>query len=223
MRRFVTALISCIVLALPLGVAASGPSALAAPHKTNVSQRQPVRGALAAPQRRLPRSAGNFYLCDGNGSGSCMSLPSGACYYCFSQQALYAVGKDAGAWTWWELQGPSVGSTSNYVFKDDYIEDALAGQPTWAYILRAAPDEHGCAANAAGGAVMNYSTLGCGFDNDETWVYDPETGWVVNFGRSNDQDNWEILCNPGGGAQLTVTTRDGCSSYHEEWAIVLAS
>jgi hypothetical protein len=42
----------------------------------------------------------------------------------------------------------------------------------------------------------------------------------VNIGRSNDKDNWEVLCNPGGGNPLIITTRDACTTYHEQWGSV---
>lgn len=213
MRRLVTALLACAALALPLGVA-SGSSALAAPHRAHISQRQLGRPAGAAPHQRLAR-AGIFW-CDGDGFGSCMSLIPGGCDTC-DESALFAYGKTAGAWTWVEEPGPTVG-TGNYIFKDQSIESALAGQPTETFRLWAAQNDD-CAANLDGGAVIRFSNLGCSLDKAQTWVYDLKTDWLVNMGRSNDEDNWEILCNPGGGGQLTVTTRDSCSTYHSQWAI----
>lgn len=153
------------------------------------------------------------YWCDGNGSGSCMSLkphtgvpPVPA--------PVFAYGISAGAWQWDLYQDGNVGANT---FTYGPEENALDGLPI--YILKLHADNSDCNRNSAGGDVINT----CDFSPAEQWVSDGNTGYLVNVGRSNDQDNWEVLCNPGGGGQLLITTRDACTTYHKEWAEVIVT
>jgi hypothetical protein len=93
-------------------------------------------------------------------------------------------------------------------FTDHYIDNQLAGQP----ILKIALHFNNgyCNGNSAGADDLKI----CNGSASEQWVSDPQNAYLVNIGRSNDQDNWEVLCNPGGGARLVIGTRDSCSTFH---------
>ncbi len=188
MRKVVTALLAGIALALP---AVPAVSAQAAHYRLRVSQTA-------------------VYVCDGNGAGSCMSLEPHATPA--AGEHLISVGKSAGSWRWIEGTESDVGD-GIYTFSYGPLENQLQGQPVHTFDLNGSTAF--CAANSAGGAVINP----CSSALDQAWVFDPTTHTLVNMGRSNDQDNWEVLCNPGTGKQLLIGTRDSCSTYHEEWGI----
>lgn len=181
MRKVITALLTCAVLALPLA-------------------------AAAAASAQTP-----YYVCDGNGAGTCMSLPAHATPA--HGEHLISLGADAGAWRWIVGTESYVGDPG-YTFSYGPLENQLQGQPVFVFQLYA--NDYYCAANSDGGAVINP----CSSALDQAWVLDPANGYLVNMGRSNDKDNWEVLCNPGIGDELVIGTRDSCTTYHEEWAIV---
>jgi hypothetical protein len=192
MRKVITALLTCAVLALPLATAA-GASAQATDHQPQIQQ-------------------GPEYVCDGNGAGTCMSLPSGATPG--NGLHLISLGAVAGAWRWIVGTEAHVGDPG-YTFSYGPLENQLQGKPVYVFQLYA--DTKFCAQNAAGDAVIDP----CSSALRQAWVLDNSNGYLVNMGRSNDQDNWEVLCNPGTGKELVIGTRDSCSNYHKEWAIVL--
>jgi hypothetical protein len=146
------------------------------------------------------------YLCDGNGAGSCKSLTPGIMPAPGEQ--IFAVGESSGAWRWDFVTVSFVTSTT---FTDGFIDNALLNQPIYELQLHAAPIY--CNGNSDGGDWLK----SCDGSASELWVRDPSNGHFVNVGRSNDKDNWEVLCNPGGGAQLVIGTRDSCTPYHEAW------
>jgi hypothetical protein len=146
------------------------------------------------------------YLCDGNGAGSCKSLTPGITPAPGEQ--IFAVGESSGAWRWDVVTVSYVTSTT---FTDGYIDSALLNQPIYELHLHA--EDIYCNGNTDGGDWLK----SCDGTTSELWVRDPANGDFVNVGRSNDKDNWEVLCNPGGGNQLVIGTRDSCTTYHEEW------
>jgi len=153
------------------------------------------------------------YVCDGIGEGICMSLKAGATLA--PDENLISLGENAGAWRWIVSTVSYVGEEPGYDFSYGPLENQLEGQPVLVFKLYA--DDHYCAANSDGGAVINT----CNTSLEQAWVLDPTNHYLVNMGRSNDKDNWEVLCNPGIGDKLVIGTRDSCTTYHEEWAIVL--
>jgi hypothetical protein len=171
-----------------------------------------VTAASAQAARHRPQITQTpVYVCDGNGAGTCMSLEPHATPA--HGEHLVSVGPSAGAWRWIEGTESSVG-TAPYIFSYGPLESQLRHQPVHVFDLNGSTAY--CAANSAGGAVIN----DCSSALDQAWVFDPTTHTLVNMGRSNDEDNWEVLCNPGTGKQLVIGTRDSCSAYHEEWAVV---
>jgi hypothetical protein len=124
---------------------------------------------------------------------------------------IYAIGINNGAWKW---DVSVVDYVTSSTFTDHYIDNQLAGQP----ILKIALHFNNgyCNGNSAGADDLKI----CNGSASEQWVSDPQNAYLVNIGRSNDQDNWEVLCNPGGGARLVIGTRDSCSTYHKQWASV---
>jgi hypothetical protein len=194
MRRFVVALLSAGILAVPLALSAG-------------------IGAPAAADDTLT-FIGTGYWCDGNGAGYCTTLyPGGQGVYQGEPVEAYPV--SAGLWRWDLYRHGYVGKST---FTDGYIYNALGGLPI--YVMQLHAFTNYCERNSAGGDVVNLCASPAA--PAEEWVSDPSTGYLVNVGRSNDQDNWEVLCNPGGELQLTVTTRDACTNYHKEWAWVPA-
>jgi hypothetical protein len=172
---------------------------------------------LAAPPSlaSTPRAAGHGlalsafptagYLRDGNGAGDVASLKPKADDSV--PEPLYAIPVNGGAWKWIIIDyAPASGSRFTY----GPLSNATQGDQI--YVLQLL-DAYMCMANSAGVVISEP----CEFNARQEWVYDPPTGYWINIGRSNDQNNWEVLCNPGGGGQLVVTTRDQCSDYHEEW------
>lgn len=145
------------------------------------------------------------YLCDGNGTGSCKSLTPGIMPAAGEQ--IIAVGESS-AWRW---DFVTVSFVTNTTFTDGFIDSALLNQPIYELQLHDAPIY--CNGNTDGGDWLK----SCDGSASELWVRDPANGHFVNVGRSNDKDNWEVLCNPGGGNPLGIGTRDSCTPYHEEW------
>lgn len=191
MRRLIVALLAGTVLVLPLAAATY---AQAAQHRPRTAD-----SAVADSP---------VYVCDGDGSGSCMSLPVNGT--AAPGSPLYAVGESAGAWRWNDVVWAHVGDPG-FTFSDPYIENALLHQPVYLFQLYAKPTL--CSANSGGGDFANTCTA----LPDQMWVFDPVNHYLVNMGRSNDKDNWEVLCNPGSSSQLVIGTRDSCSTYHEQW------
>jgi hypothetical protein len=146
------------------------------------------------------------YLCDGNGVGSCRSITPGITPAPGEQ--IFGIGESSGAWRW---DFAVVGYVNSTTFTDGYIDNALNNQPIYDVYL------HGqsifCNGNTDGGDWLK----SCDGSASELWVRDPANGYFVNVGRSNEKDNWEVLCNPGGHGQLVIGTRDSCATYHEEW------
>lgn len=152
------------------------------------------------------------YICDGASQGSCASLPVGGAI--FNGANLFAIGM-GGAWRWDVV---NIG-TVNGNFTDGYINNALNGQDILQISLIDTSQGVECLANSAGGATLQT----CNFNSltpAQLWVADPAHDTLVNIGRSNDKDDWEVLCNPGGGNPLIITTRDACTTYHEQWGSV---
>jgi hypothetical protein len=162
--------------------------------------------ATAAPSESF---VGTFYICDGGGAGFCKSLVPHATP--FDLESVFAVPMNGGAWRW-DLY--DVGTVNSGTFTDHYIDTALAGLAIYNFALHADPAF--CNGNSDGGDVIKF----CSSAASEEWVFEPTHGFLVNVGRSNDKDNWEVLCNPGGGGQLVIGTRDSCTTYHRDWAIV---
>jgi hypothetical protein len=160
----------------------------------------------------IPASA--QYVCDGASQGSCASLPKGGAI--FDGANLFAVGMGSGAWRWDVV---NIGTVNSGTFTDGYIDNALSGQDILQISLLDTSQGSFCMANSAGGAILKI----CNFNSStpsQLWVADPKHDYLVNIGRSNDKDNWEVLCNPGGGNPLIITTREACTTYHEQWGSV---
>jgi hypothetical protein len=148
------------------------------------------------------------FLQDGNGVGDAASpVPK---IQNPDNTALFAIPVNGGAWRWdlYEL-----GQVSSGTFNDTGLATATAKDYEYAFVLHAKTVD--CMSNVNGGA---YSGRPCTYAARQTWVYDPDTGYWINVGRSNDEGTTEILCNSGGGGSIIITTPDGCSDYHEEWA-----
>jgi hypothetical protein len=177
-------------------VSAAAPSSFASSRGRGVSDAQPA----------VTYTTG--YLRDGNGAGDAASLPVG--WPRNVPTPLYGVGVHAGAWRWNLTDlGPVPPGEFTYAPLQNALKNDLAH--IWIFYLHA--DTSMCMANDNGGAFSE----GCTHTARDIWAYDPHSGYWVNVGRSNDKGNWEILCNPGGGAALTVGTRDSCTDYHKEW------
>jgi hypothetical protein len=179
---------------------------LVAPPSLASTQQHGVRPGLAAAS--LP---GIGYLRDGNGAGDAASPRPGVSDQV--SQPLYAVGMSAGPWRW---SATSFMGVSPGTFKYGPLENATLADGDVIYVLELLANGNMCMGNSGGAAITEDCRNGA--PPRDQWVYDPPTGYWINVGRSNDQDNWEILCNPGGGQQLIVTTRDNCTDYHEEWS-----
>jgi hypothetical protein len=195
MRKTLIALIACT--GLLLGVSVTVPVSASA------------QGYYLNPYV-IPANA--QYVCDGASQGSCASLPVGGG---ISDGAnLYAIGF-SGAWRWDVV---NIG-TVNGDFAYGPINNALNGQDILQISLLDESKGPKCLANSSGDATLQ----ACNFNSPpraQQWVAYPAHDTLVNIGRSNDKDNWEILCNPGGGNHLIVTTRDACTTYHEQWGSV---
>lgn len=149
------------------------------------------------------------YLRDGNGAGDAASVfpnignPD--------NQALFPEPVSV-AWRW---DMYDEGTVPHGTFSYGPLANATANDDWYIFTLFASQGY--CMTNSTGGAASQP----CVGTRDQEWVFDPPTGYWINVGRSNDKNNWEILCNPGSSSpsgELTVTTRDNCSDYHEEWA-----
>jgi hypothetical protein len=153
------------------------------------------------------------YICDGNGAGSCKSLLP------HSLDApgvlIYAIGASAGAWRWDVYLLYRVTCNGGCApFRDPSLDSQLAGQEVLEIALYASNDTN-CNGNSAGGDILKSCT---NLPASEVWVSDTHTGYLINVGRTNDKGTLEVLCNPGGGVQLTIVTPGSCTPYHEEWA-----
>jgi hypothetical protein len=199
MRKLLTGLFTATGLALAAVVPAQA-TANAAPPTQAISKVQ-----LGIPE--LVQPGGPQHICDGNGAGSCKSLPRGGGV--FNNAPVFAVGVNNGAWLWDNIQ---VGSVNGTTFTYQPIDNALRGQPILEIELHY--DNSFCNANSAGTDVINL----CFGSPAQKWVSDPQNNYLVNVGRSNDKNNWEVLCNPGNSGQLVIGTRDSCSDYHKQWA-----
>jgi hypothetical protein len=197
MRKLLTGVLLAAGLALAAAVPAQAAPNAAAPAQT------PAFTTSGTPQ----------YICDGAGAGSCKSLLPGAAVYNF--EPIYAIGRNSGAWRWVVTQ---VGTVTRSTFSYQPIDNQLLGQPILEIQLYASSSY--CNGNSGGADVLK--TCGTPLPASEQWVSDPSTLTLVNVGRSNDQDNWEVLCNPGGGGQLVIGTRDSCTTYHEQWSSVFS-
>lgn len=150
---------------------------------------------LSAPAQAAPSDfLGTYYLCDGNGSGYCMSLVPFAVPLNLEQ--LFAIAKNGGAWRW-----------------DVYRHVSGNGTIYITFVLHA--DTNFCAGNSGGSAYIKT----CDGSASETWQYYPNEEYA-NVGRTNDQGTKEVLCNPGGGNQLVIVKPGSCTSYHEQWGLV---
>jgi hypothetical protein len=148
------------------------------------------------------------YLRDGNGEGDAASLPVG--WNDADPTPLFGVGVHAGAWRWNIID---LGPVPPGEFTYGPLQNTLTNDGAHIWLFELTDRTTMCMANDNGGAYSE----GCTFTARDIWAYDPPSGYWVNVGRSNDEGNWEILCNPGESAGLTVTTRDSCTDYHEEW------
>jgi hypothetical protein len=108
-------------------------------------------------------------------------------------------------------------------FTYEPLADATANDDEVVLELTASGFNSYCLGNEAGGAYSDYCGVYTLATANQKWVYDPSTGYFINVGRSNDKQNWEILCNPASNNQLIITTRDNCSDYHKEWAFNYSS
>ncbi len=183
--------LALIMAAIATMALLAAPPSLASPRPRQYSQCHPCTG----------------YLQDGNGAGDAASLmpnaPSNQLENLFAEPVSVA-------WRWDMYNiGPVISGTFTY----GPLENATLADhdDILDFVLHANNNE--CMENDSGEAVSDTCTGG----KREQWVYDPPTGYWINVGRSNDENNWEILCNPGGGGALYVGTRDSCSDYHEEW------
>ena len=188
-------------LALMLAVAAASvlvaaPASFASPH---------VRGSDAQTAVTYTNPG---YLRDGNGTGDAASLPVG--WPANVPTPLFGVGVHAGAWRW---NITDLGPVPAGEFSYGPLQNALTNDHAHIWIFNLFANTNMCMANDNGGAFSDP----CTYTARDIWAYDPPSGYWVNEGRSNDKNNWEILCNPGGGAGLTVTTRNSCTDYHKEW------
>lgn len=115
----------------------------------------------------------------------------------------------SGYWNWNFVQCCVVHRDT---FKYTPIYNALHGQAVLQFTLAATSNPTLELNNHAGTAdFINAGTNG----SNALWVYDSATGWLVNIGRSNDMDNWEVLCGHGVGSAATITTRNACT--HKSW------
>ncbi|HEY3871328.1 MAG TPA: hypothetical protein VGM10_23410 [Actinocrinis sp.] len=175
------AALAVTALALGLGALAAAPA-----------QAQTVPAPL---QTSAETFVGTFYICDGNGAGSCKSLQPGASIS--DNEKIYAIGESNGAWRW-DVYSVSAGGETNYIF-----------------VLHA--DNGFCNGNSAGGDILK----DCSSAASEQWVY-TTSHLLVNVGRSNDKGTVEVLCNPGGGGQLVIVPPGSCTAYHETWGFEAA-
>jgi hypothetical protein len=151
------------------------------------------------------------YVCDGNGQGSCMSLVPGIQFINGDTYDLYAFGEAAGAWRWDVYQQGGVDPSNP-------VPGGVDGEAIVAFGLFAENDSY-CAGNS-GGSV--YAKPSCDPQTtivpaSDQWVVDANNGYLINVGRSRDQGTEEILCNPGGGDQLSVVPPGSCTAYHRDW------
>jgi hypothetical protein len=202
------ALAAALLAGLALTVATT--SASAAPTTAAVS------GTPARPFTADTGPAGGVflrtvYICDGAGQGYCKSLQPNAPTYPF--EPVVVVGRNNGAWRWdvYDM-GPVTDSTFTYA----PLRNQLQGQRILVFDLHAHPEY--CNGNSGGGDVIK--TPCTDPSPSDKWVLDPTNSYLVNVGRSNDKNNWEVLCNPGGGGQLRIDTRDSCTTYHKQWGFV---
>jgi hypothetical protein len=197
MRRAITILFTGIALTLVIALPAG---ASARPAGT-------LLRADAQPFTSFPVR----YLCDGDGKGSCKSLKPGATVS--NNGRVYGVGENAGAWRWYRVV---IGYTDSATFAYPPLEHQMGNhKPVYVLALKSAPDY--CNGDLSGkDVIMEFCESGT--NSSEWWVLDTKNHYFVNIAASNSADNWEVLCNPGGGGQLTITTRDSCSTYHDQWA-----
>jgi hypothetical protein len=168
-----------------------------------------VAASLPAHAAAFNQPGGNpQYVCDGNGAGSCMSLiPGDQGGFYFNGAPLFAYGEANGAWRWDVFAVGTVTSGS------------LTGDTVYVFGLYADNDLL-CAHNSGGSADISTCVAPFQWDAAQEWVYDTHSGndYLVNVGRTNDKGIEEVLCNPGGGGQLTIVPISSCTAYHETWA-----
>lgn len=119
-----------------------------------------------------------------------------------------------GAWRWDDFVDGTVTSTT---FKDKAIGKALAGKTIFYNELTACVGTCDLCMNLA---PENNVQICEGDQGDQPMVLDPTTHWLVGVNASNKANNWMIVCNPGGGGQVEMTTRNHCSTFHSQWAFV---
>jgi hypothetical protein len=180
---------------------------------------------LAAPPSSATSLAGGYdaataatcgpcttgYLQDGNGAGDAASLIPGV--LASTNEPLLAEPVNGGAWRW---DMYDEGLVQDGLFTDKSLESATQNAGDHVFLFRLHADTDFCMVNSDGGAWSQDCNPTTGVR--ALWVFDSRTGYWINVGRSNDKGNREILCNPGGGGQLIITTADNCTDYHEEWA-----
>lgn len=155
----------------------------------------------------MPASASppTGFECDGQGGGSCASLPNGGSV--FSGENVIVLGANNGAWQWDRVSQPSV------VNDGSWIGSHYTGDPQYRFKLHFNPNY--CMANS-GGAVL---LLMCDGSASQLWVV-TNSGRTLNVGRSNDKDDAEELTNDNGGI-CYVEQQGAQTDYHQEWAFVL--
>lgn len=154
----------------------------------------PVLPSAASAQGSTNNFLGTYYICDGNGAGSCKSLVPGASKPA-DGQAVFAYGRNNGAWRW------------------DVYSVLENGQTQFIFQLHAYTNF--CNGNSAGDDVVK----GCDGSASERWRFTSD-GELVNIGRTNDKGTLEVLCNPGGGGKLVIVPPADCTAYHETWALI---
>ena len=164
--------------------------------------------AIASPAG-ASASGGRTYLCQAGTTSGCKSLLPGASV--FDGEQINAIAVDKGAWTWEALNEGTVNSST---FTYAPIDNALNGDTIW--FLKLYANQNYCNGNSAGADLLRK----CVVVPAQLWVLDPSNGYFVNIGRSNDKDNWEVLCYPGGGFALVIGTRDSCPNPGKEWSFV---
>ncbi|HEX6521234.1 MAG TPA: hypothetical protein VF070_14685 [Streptosporangiaceae bacterium] len=167
--------------------------------------------ARAAERVIPPITQPTEYLCDGNGVGDCKSLPPHGSVV--DGARIFAVARNSGAWRWDVFPDGLV--ENNFTYPP--LNNQLNGQTIW--VLKLHANNNFCNGNSGGADILKDCSNQV-FPPSEQWVLDPSNHYFVNIGRSNDKDNWEVLCNPGGGGPLVIGTRDSCTTYHEQWNFV---
>jgi len=153
----------------------------------------PVLPSAASAQGSTNNFLGTYYICDGNGNGSCKSLIPGAAV--FEGEAVFAFGRINGAWRW------------------DVYSVLENGQTQFIFQLHA--DTAFCNGNSGGADVIK----SCDGSASERWRFTSD-GKLVNIGRTNDKGTSEVLCNPGAGGQLVIVPPASCSNYHKTWTLI---